>query len=198
MTYLAYAGIGSRDTPEHILNIMSHIGAYLFGEGWTLRSGHADGADKAFEQGADDQRHMAECHFDRKEIYLPWKGFNGSTSRLHPELYPFSHDETLLAGRMHPAWHRCSPSAQRLHTRNVRQLLGLEAIHGPVVVPVKFVVCWTDKGLLKGGTAQAIRIAQSCDIPVINLGAAKTPEYLEQLVLEVDSLQKKFKEAIAA
>ena len=24
-----YVGIGSRETPEHILNIMHHIGAYL-------------------------------------------------------------------------------------------------------------------------------------------------------------------------
>ena len=24
-----YAGIGSRETPDHILNIMHHIGAYL-------------------------------------------------------------------------------------------------------------------------------------------------------------------------
>jgi hypothetical protein len=199
MTYLAYAGIGSRKTPDHILNIMSHIGAYLFGEGWTLRSGHADGADKAFEQGADDQRHMADAHFEKKEIYLPWKGFNGSTSTLHPERYPFSGQEISMAANVHPNWRACSPSAQRMHTRNVRQILGLEAIHGPVVIPVKFVVCWTDKGLLKGGTAQAIRIAQSCNIPVINLGAAKTPEYLEQLVLEVDSLQTKFKEeALAA
>jgi hypothetical protein len=194
MTYLAYAGIGSRETPGHILIIMHHIAAYLAGEGWTLRSGHADGADRAFEDGLESME-LPEAH---KEIYLPWRGFNGSSSNLHPEHHPFSDQERELAASMHPAWHKCSPSAQRLHTRNVRQILGCEAIHGPNVNPVKFVVCWTDKGLLKGGTAQAIRIAQSCDIPVINLGAAKTPEYLEQLVLEVDSLQKKFKEAAIA
>ena len=39
-----YSGIGSRETPEHILNIMHHIGAYLATQGWVLRSGAANGA----------------------------------------------------------------------------------------------------------------------------------------------------------
>jgi hypothetical protein len=33
----------------------------------------------------------------------------------------------------------------------------------------KFVVCWTPGGLLKGGTAQAMRIAHAYGIPVFNL-----------------------------
>jgi hypothetical protein len=197
VTYLAYAGIGSRETPKHILDIMSHIAGYLALEGWTLRSGHADGADKAFEQGLEIMElQLPEAH---KEIYLPWKGFNGSTSRLHPELYPFSGQEMSMAANVHPNWRACSPSAQRLHTRNVRQILGLEAIHGPIVTPAKFVVCWTEGGKMKGGTSQAIRIADSCDIPVINLGAATTMGALETMVLGIDSLQKKFKqEPVAA
>ena len=46
-----YAGVGSRDTPEHILNIMHHIGAYLATQGWVLRSGAASGADAAASSG---------------------------------------------------------------------------------------------------------------------------------------------------
>ncbi|ESX17541.1 hypothetical protein X766_16045 [Mesorhizobium sp. LSJC255A00] len=198
MSYLAYAGIGSRETPAVTLEVMHHIGAYLCSQGWTLRSGAAPGADTAFEKGVDD--HMANTMTNgtgqfirRKEIYLPWKGFNGSTSDLHPANVPFTDEQIYVARTTHPAWHRCSPSAQRMHTRNVSQILGSEFVNGPKVVPVKFVVCWTEGGKLKGGTAMAIRIAQACQIAVINLGEAKTAKELEALVLQVDSLQATFK-----
>lgn len=195
MTYLAYAGIGSRETPAHILKIMHHIGAYLFTQGWTLRSGGADGADKAFEAGVDHQWDFDERADEGKEIYLPWKGFNHSTSPLHPENIPFSQQEIELSASMHPAWHRCSPAAKKLHQRNLRQILGCEAVNGPEVTPIKFVICWTEGGKLKGGTSQALRIAQSCQIPIINLGSATNPQELEALVLKVDELQNQAKVA---
>lgn len=201
MSYLAYCGIGSRETPAHILTIMHHIGAYLCCEGWTLRSGGAQGADQAFEAGADQQEGytLSADTLPKKEIYIPWKGFNNSTSQLHPENVPFNQTEIELAARFHPAWYRCSPSAKRMHTRNVRQILGSEYVNGPTVTPVKFVVCWTEGGLMKGGTSQALRIAQSCDIPIFNLGVPTVPETLEAMVMGIDSFQKKFKsEPVAA
>ena len=81
-----YAGVGSRDTPDHILNTMHHIGAYLATQGWVLRSGAANGADTFFEKGA---LHVG----GEAEIYLPWKGFNHHKSELHPGKYPFSTKE---------------------------------------------------------------------------------------------------------
>lgn len=183
-----YAGIGSRETPEHILTIMHHIGAYLATQGWILRSGAAAGADTAFEEGA--VRAEGET-----EIYLPWKGFNFSKSELHPMNYPFSDEEKQFAAKYHPSWNRCSPSARLLHQRNTRQLIGVEAVHGENVVPSSFVVCWTEGGLLKGGTAQALRIATAINIPIINLGKAKSAKELEAMVLAVDELQGKLKNA---
>lgn len=52
MAYLPYAGIGSRQTPDDILELMHRIGSTLAINGFTLRSGGAVGADTAFEQGA--------------------------------------------------------------------------------------------------------------------------------------------------
>lgn len=196
MTYYAYTGIGSRDTPEHIMKIMHAVGAYLYTEGWTLRSGGAEGADLAFEQGAVHEQ-VAPVHAMGLEIYLPWKGFNHSTSNLHPGLLPFSQDEIDFAARYHPAWHRCSPAAQKMHTRNVRQIIGHESVCGEHVVPSKFVICWTVGGQLKGGTAQALRIAQGLNIPIINFGKATNPQELEALVLEVDRLQNEAKNNVA-
>lgn len=191
MTYLAYAGIGSRKTPKTILQIMHALGAHLASEGWTLRSGGADGADMAFEQGHDAQAALQEHQL--KEIYLPWGGFNNNPSALHPGNYPFTSQEMDLAQRFHPYWDRCSPAARKMHTRNVRQILGLEAIHGPEVVPVKFVVTWTEGGAVTGGTGQALRIAEACQIPIINLGLAQANDELDSLVNEVERLQRSFK-----
>lgn len=183
-----YAGVGSRDTPEHILTIMHHIGAYLATQGWILRSGAASGADAAFEEGSD----MSQ---GEKEIYLPWAGFNFSKSELHPKNYPFSDQEKAFSAQHHPAWGKCSPSARLMHQRNLRQVIGCEQLHGPMVAISKFIVCWTERGLLKGGTAQALRIATSCNVPIINLGTATNAQELEELVLKVDELQNKLKGA---
>ena len=182
-----YCGIGSRDTPQHILNIMHHIAAYLGTQGWTLRSGGAPGADSAFEKGASDVNAAME-------IYLPWENFNHSKSELHPKKYPFSMEERTYAAQHHPAWNKCSPSARLMHQRNVRQIIGLEPLHGEIVMPSKFVVCWTRDGLLNGGTAQALRIANSLAIPVINLGHATSASRLEGLVKEIDVLNNKLKD----
>ena len=182
-----FTGVGSRETPEHILNIMRHIGAYLATQGWVLRSGAADGADASFEEGA--------LHVEgATEIYLPWKGFNHHKSELHPGNYPFSTKEKQFTAKFHPAWNKCSPSARLLHQRNTRIMIGLEAVHGEMVQASKFVVCWTPGGHLKGGTAQALRIATALNIPIINLGSATTAQELEALVLKVDEVQNQMKE----
>lgn len=216
MTYLTYAGIGSRETPEHILSIMRHIGAYLASEGWVLRSGGADGADTAFEVGVND--YIATLKFEgkvpypasHKEIYLPWAGFNNNPSQLNPRNIPFTQQEMDLSAQLHPAWDKCSPSARLLHQRNLRQMVGCEPVvrgrmpelqdedpppREVAVVASKFVVCWTLRGKLTGGTAQALRIADTCSIPIVNLGTAQNAHELEALVLEVDRLQKQFKDA---
>lgn len=193
MTYLTYTGIGSRNTPTHIQAIMRHIGAFLASEGWILRSGGANGADTAFEQGLD-----RVALRPRKEIYLPWVGFNNNPSPLHPRDYPFSDEEIAISAGHHPAWDRCSPSAKLMHQRNLRQIIGHPSVCGEHVQASKFVVCWTENGLMKGGTSQALRIAVAIGIPIINLGLATNPAELEALVLEVDSLQSQFKNTVAA
>lgn len=189
--YLAYAGIGSRRTPSHIQNIMYNVGAHLQTQGWVLRSGHAEGADMAFEQGADFAANEAGQHAS-KEIYLPWKGFNHSDSPFHPEKFPFTDQEMQFAESMHPNWKKCSPAARKLHARNVRQILGCEMVNGPVVTPVKFIICWTEHGLMKGGTAQAMRIAGVCEIPIFNLGRPTNAQQLEEMLLKINQVQLGF------
>jgi hypothetical protein len=65
-----YTGIGARRTPSDVLDLMHSLAMRLSG-GWVLRSGGADGADRAFEEGA------AIVDLDRIESYRTDCGWSG-------------------------------------------------------------------------------------------------------------------------
>ena len=161
-----YAGIGSRKTPKNTLELMAYIAKEL-SKSWTLRSGHAGGADQAFEYSAA-----------KKEIYIPWHGFNGAGKEcIVPK---FTQLQVDIAASHHPAWYRCTPVVQRMHMRNVCQVLGEDC-----VTPSTMVICWTPNGDSSGGTGQAIRIAKSYNIPVFDLALPDTVIKLAEFVYEV-------------
>lgn len=186
---IAWAGIGSRETPADVRADMAFIAGRLAMRGFVLRSGGAGGADLAFEKG------LSAGH--QKEIFLPWKGFNGSTSPFFPPFMSipqtaaairrnrrtFNHRQPLgavteglspadiyarsylVARAFHPAWVKCSKNgARKLHSRNVAQVLGHR-----LSAPARFVICWTKDGGPTGGTGQAMRIAKAAGIPILNL-----------------------------
>lgn len=181
-----YAGIGSRETPQDICLLMGKTAAWLYEQGWFLRSGAAHGADAAFEAGHDAMRNSMAMYPNRKEIFLPWPGYNQSFSGLHPKLHPFQPHEIASSAKFHPTWDRCSEGAKALHVRNWRILFGLDH------TPVKFIVCWTQSGRSIGGTGQALRIAYDKGIPIINFGAAKSSSELEQLAAQIEDLSRRF------
>lgn len=145
-----YTGIGSRETPENVLQDIFRLAAILAKHNFILRSGGAPGADSAFENGCDSVK-------GKKEIYLPWKGFNDNKSPL----YEVSDDALSLAEKFHPRWSACSYGAKKLHARNCYQVLGED-----LKTPTSFIICWS-KGT--GGTEQALRIAKEYKIPIINM-----------------------------
>ncbi len=149
-----YAGIGSRATPPPVLAVFAKIAGRLERRDYTLRSGAATGADTGFEMGVLKAEH--------KEIYLPWKGFNNSASKLHT----ISTRAFEMAADFHPRWNSCSSAARKFMARNCYQVLGLG-----LTDPVDFIICWTDGGKIVGGTGQALRIAEEYKIPVINFGS---------------------------
>jgi hypothetical protein len=148
-----YCGVGSRQTPSNILCLMTDIAKELASKGWLLRSGGADGADTAFELGADQLN-------GAKEIFLPWPYFNKNKSQLHT--VP---DKAIeIAAEIHPAWNKLSRGAKLLHGRNVMQVLG-ETLDDPVEV----LVCWTPYGRSVGGTRTAIILAEQHKVKIVNL-----------------------------
>ncbi len=148
-----YAGIGSRKTPTEIMHRMKDYATELEKRGYILRSGGADGADSAFESGV-----LLDLH---KDIYLPWKGFNGKSGIVVGDRA----DLREIAKAHHPVWFELSRGMRAMHTRNVAQILG----HGSVALPSQFVLCWTPGARSGGGTGQAIRIAKAHHIPVYDL-----------------------------
>lgn len=170
-----YAGIGSRDTPADVLETMTGIACILREQGYVLRSGHADGADLAFERGSQGQN----------QIWLPWPDFNYESPQAQGLVHTghFAIRENWAADKIaadfHPNWSACSEGARKLHTRNVYQVLGPGLGIVSTETVSKFIICWTKDGKASGGTGQAIRIAEGCEIPVFNLFNADALEKLE-------------------
>ena len=167
MTQLVYAGIGWRATPRPVLETMTTMAAWLARRGWHLHSGGAAGADTAFTAGAPAKH---------RTVFLPWPRYRGCAG---PDCHTLSPDRMhtclAIAADLHPAWHRCSPAARKLHARNV-SILAVDTD-----APVDAVACWTRDGLLSGGTGMGIRIARRYGIPVLNLGAMHPRAACERL-----------------
>lgn len=157
MICLYYAGIGSRKTPIPILKVFNYLGEFLAQNGFTLRSGRAEGADIAFEDGCDRVG-------GNKQIYLPWKGFNKSKSELILPS-PIPPNVLSVSSRNHPNWMYLSDTVKKLICRDAYQVLGED-----LSIPSDFVVCYTPGGSGSGGTGQAIRIANNYNIPVFDFG----------------------------
>lgn len=159
-----YAGIGSRETPQGILDAFYEIGRRASALGWVLRSGRAAGADTYFEMGCI-------AGMGESQIFVPWAGFPKDSTLSSRPAYVFDRLEAAQktaalnsVNVYHPAPDRLSPGARKLMARNYCQM------HGPTVSspPTDLVVCYTTDGRASGGTGQAIRMAQDAGITVIN------------------------------
>lgn len=178
-----YAGIGSRKTPAPILSQMTLLGASLSALGYSLRSGAAEGADTAFELGAN-----AAANPPHKEIFLPWPNFEGNKS-----LYDSPSDEAYeLASRYYDqlhndranAWANAGPGVRSLMARNCHQILGQDLKR-----PVEFVLYWADhaygKKICRGGTAMGLTIADAYNIPFYIVGSGYCNSFLDTLNITV-------------
>ncbi len=149
-----FTGVGSRETDEEGCELLFSASKYLASQEYILRSGGAEGADVACEKGCDLVQGV-------KEIYIPWKGFNKSNSILIGSC----NKAQDMASKLHPAWEKCSKWARILHGRNCYQVLGKT-----LDKPSDLLICWTPNGEVRGGTATAIKLAISNNIPIYNFG----------------------------
>ncbi|UQS95003.1 DNA processing protein [Pseudanabaena phage Pam2] len=158
-----YAGIGSRETPQDVLESMQYIAQKLGEGGYTLRSGGADGADTAFYNGANKQG------LPTPKVYLPSAWFNGHRHNPNCGFFDSTTASTWgealeLVNKYHPAPDKLTEYARKLMARNAYQILSTT-----LEDPVDFVICWTKGGKLVGGTAQAMKIAIDFEVQIYNL-----------------------------
>jgi hypothetical protein len=150
-----YSGIGAKDTPAAVLAVIEKIGIHMARHGYILRSGGAMGASTVFEQSCDKAK-------GKKEIYLPWQGFNKNRSML----FAIPDRALGIAKEFNPVWTTIDDASRKVQARYAMVLLGKDLAH-----PSAFVICYTKEGKLKGGTGQALQVAQKHGIPIFNLGA---------------------------
>jgi hypothetical protein len=154
-----YTGIGSRQTPADVLDLMRRAAAYLAADWWVLRSGHAAGADRAFEEGADG----------KAVVYLPWEGFGCASygddpgrpvlGRAHvPCLHTLRANYRMLQDLGIRSRAAPGQAVMKLHGRNVCQVLG----HAEDPTQSTFVLAWCPEvdGVPRGGTATAVLLAR--------------------------------------
>lgn len=174
MTSLIYAGVGSQQTPSPILASMTSMALQMAQSGWYLRSGFADGADKAFGLGA--AQHSDATGQELFTMCLPWAGFNGAPAQDPSFQVIEAYDEIYrLARDHHPNWHNLSDGAKMLMIRNAAIVAGpnLDS-HADLLI------CWTPEAKAGGGTGHAIRIAKTLGVPVFDLES----EYEQWAVVE--------------
>jgi hypothetical protein len=159
-----YTLIGSRKTPENILELLKKLATKLDRKGWTVRSGGANGADNCAD------------HVENKEVYLPWDGFNGHYKDCKLGYIVYSdlqrkHEASAHASLHHKYWNTTKKEAvKHLHRRNMFQVLGRT-----LNKKSSFVLVWAEpdsergEGHVRGGTGSAVSLALSFDIPVFNL-----------------------------
>jgi hypothetical protein len=178
---IIYTGIGARATPERFLLSAMKLGKHMAQKGYVLRSGAAEGASAAFEQGCDSVN-------GQKEIYLPWRGFNGNRS----ELFAIPDRAYGIMKNFNIAWDTLSESAKKLQARYVLTILGQD-----LRTPSRCVICYTKGGKQKGGTGRALQIAKKHNIPIFDMGRFEDEfdvmrlrfiEFLESLSLSTEGL----------
>lgn len=169
--------IGSRDLPEDKGIIIDKLCKFLVNNNCKMRSGGAGGTDRRFQSNF-------EILGGNKEIYLPWNGFE--------KLYVDNRDFFLVKSdicrpytlKYHPNPNALSKYALLLMDRNAHQVLGLN-----LDLPSDFIVAYTENAAIKGGTAQALRMAKDLNIPVVNVGHNLPYEAFEEQINTILNLE---------
>jgi len=159
-----YAGIGSRDINKIEFAQIKKIADILSRKGYVLYSGNANGSDIAFQQGSN-----GKC-----VLMLPWSGYNDEKYKVTHSLDNFDLGSTdkgrIATQKFHPNSKFLPQGVNKMMGRNYHQINGVD---GTIYGLVNFVICCattnSKKDGVEGGTGQAVRIAVSQKIPIINI-----------------------------
>jgi hypothetical protein len=159
-----YTGIGSRKAPTECLELAEKLATFMSKRGYTLRTGDAEGMDRAFCKGSYSSLRQRFSSEDAK----PW-AFDMVRKYLPEDRSGFD------------SW---KPYVKGLMARNMMQVMGEDGD-----TPSSLIICYTPvlhyNNSDCGGTGYAIRCALDNDIPVFNMVDPKIMEMLQVWVEEI-------------
>ena len=179
---MTYAGIGSRQTPQKVLDKMTEVAKYLDGLGYTLQTGFTfknketnldeEGADKAFSDGSKNKTLFGPYGI-RKTV----KGLE-SADKYNEAV---TEKSSAIVKEVHPAPDRLTPGAIKLMARNTNQIFGKDLNN-----TVDFVLFYAEETSNplrpKGGTGQAVEMARRKGIPTINMADTNWRDQLKTVL----------------
>jgi hypothetical protein len=163
--YTAYAGLGNQDAPEEVLKQIERLAKHLESLGYTVRTSGGQGPEEYFER------------VEAKEVFIPWKNFNGRQSKLSRN----ANEALDVVKRLSPSFDTLKPAVQAIIAVKAHVILGKD-----LKSPIKFLVVWSQDGAetakectaKTGFVSTAIKLADGLKIPVFNL---KRPDALERI-----------------
>ena len=179
---MTYAGIGSRETPQAVLDQMTEASKYLDSIGYTLQTGFTykdkvtgldeEGADKAFSDGTQNK-----ILFGPSGIRKTVKG--ATTLEKYDE--SVTEKSNAIVEEIHPAPERLTPGAIKLMARNTNQIFGQDLNSA-----VDFILFYAQEtpGSIrpKGGTGQAVEMARRKGISTINMADTDWKNQLQAII----------------
>lgn len=154
--------VGSRAIPKKYTEICKSIASAL-NLVYIGRSGGATGADSFFESGLLETK---------KEIYIPYDGFcDRSANEIG--VYVIKDHRLLMArdiaSEIHPVWRYLSEGDKDLHARDIFQVLGQDVNEDERSKLLVYFCETSQKRVTTGGTATAVNLAKSLNIPCYNI-----------------------------
>lgn len=173
--YLPYAATGNQNPPPEVLSRIESVVRRLNQLGFTARTGGFEGVEETVEKAAA-----------KKEVHLPWRGFNDKESK-----FTWTKERATSVARMfQPGFDALKKPVQTFLAKNARLILG-----DSMASPALFLIVWTEDGCntskrrnaQTGFSGHPIAIASALGIPIYNFqnpdDERRLNEYLDHLVL---------------
>jgi len=187
---MTYAGIGSRETPQEVLDTMTKVANYLETLGYTLNTGKTFSANKEYNEEQYNERLKTGAALSAlygNEVGLDEEGadraFSAGTNNknLFGVKGTIGEREMAVMEEIHPAPERLKPGAKKLMARNTNQIFG-ENLDTPVDFVLFYAKETADPLRPKGGTGQAVEMARRKGIPTINMADTNWRDQLKTAI----------------
>ncbi|HOK59905.1 MAG TPA: hypothetical protein PK432_02900, partial [Candidatus Dojkabacteria bacterium] len=200
---MTYAGIGSRQTPQEVLDKMTEVAKYLDDLGYTLNTGktyptklndyliktvhkgNKEAAEKAYKNKQAETERLSKLYGNT--VGMDEEGadraFSAGASKknLFSPSDKIGQKEMKVGEEIHPNWSALSAGAAKLMARNTNQVFGEN-----LDKPVDFVLFYAKevKGSIRpeGGTGQAVEMARRKGIPTINMADENWRDQLKAII----------------